>query len=280
MFNYFKQSKMKVISGLFGGGSKSGSSAADAQAMYNQQAISEMKRQFNITQGNVQPYMDAGVSALGNIESSATAGGLDALLAQIMGGDTFGSLVDERQRGVQGQLAAGGLTRSGTAIQEASNVSSDLALQLESMLTGRQTGIANTGVNAATGLGQMGQSNSNTIASLLSNSGQAVSNGIVTDAQSKAKEDENKINTAVAVAGLFFSDPALKENIEKVSSIKDLGVYQWDWKASTKGTMIDGCSNMGFMADEVQDKYPEHIYHFGGFMMIDYPALLDTLEAN
>ena len=34
----------------------------------------------------------------------------------------------------------------------------------------------------------------------------------------------------------------------------------------------------GFMADEVAIKYPQHVAEFCGFMVIDYPALLDELE--
>lgn len=280
MFNYFSHKKMKVISGLFGG-SDAGSNGAAMQGQYNQQAIDELRRQFDTTQTNMQPYMQAGTDALGNAQDGATPQGLDALLAQIMGTGSFGSLVDERQRAVQGQLAAGGLTRSGTAVKEAANVSSDLALQIESLLSGRQSNLATMGANSAANLGQSSQANSNSIANLLSNSGQAYANGAVTDAQSSAQGKSNMLSTAASVAGLFMmSDPKLKENIEKISEIKDLSVYQWDWKESTKGTIVDACANMGFMADEVQDKYPEHVYDFGGFMMIDYAALLDTLEAK
>jgi len=268
-----------------GKGDDSGSKAADAQVRANNASIAEMRRQFGITQENIAPWLTAGQDALGVTQESATPQGLDALLAQIMGTDTFGSLVDERQRGVQGQLAAGGLTRSGTAMQEAARVPTDLALALENMLTGRQSGISSTGASAAVGLGNLGQSNSSGIAGLMSQSGNAISSGIITDQQARAQGQQNLFNTAATIGSKFmdfmdFSDPRLKENVEQVSSIHDLGVYQWDWKAETKGTLIDGCSNIGFMADEVQEKYPHHVGEFGGFMVIDYPALLNELEAK
>ena len=268
-----------------GKGDDSGSKAADAQVRANNASIAEMRRQFGITQENIAPWLTAGQDALGVTQESATPQGLDALLAQIMGTDTFGSLVDERQRGVQGQLAAGGLTRSGTAMQEAARVPTDLALALENMLTGRQSGISSTGASAAVGLGNLGQSNSSGIAGLMSQSGNAISSGIITDQQARAQGQQNLFNTAATIGSKFmdfmdFSDPRLKENVEQVSSIHDLGVYQWDWKAETKGTLIDGRSNIGFMADEVQEKYPHHVGEFGGFMVIDYPALLNELEAK
>ena len=265
-----------------GKGDKSGKKAAQAQVQANQASIDEMKRQFGITQENIAPFLQAGQGAVPGVEAGATVGGMDEMLAQIFNSDIFGSLVDERQRGVQGQLAAGGLTRSGTAMQEAARVPTDLGLMLEQMLNGRQTNLMNTGLNAATGLGQMGQQNSANIGNMMSASGNAISSGIITDAQAKAQGQQNMLNTAATIGSMFmgFSDPRLKENVEQVSSIHDLNVYQWDWTPETKGTLVDGCSNIGFMADEVQDKYPQHVGEFGGFMIIDYPALLDELEAK
>jgi len=286
--NSYRKQK-SVVSGVFGGGDDSGKKAARAQQEANQASIDEMKRQFNITQENIAPFMEAGQGAIPGVEAGATVGGLDEMLAQIFSSDIFGSLVDERQRGVQGQLAAGGLTRSGTAMQEAARVPTDLGLMLEEMLSGRQTNLMNTGLNAAVGLGDFGQANSGGIASLLSQSGQARSSGIITDQQAQAQSGQNMLNAAATIGSMFlsggsgglfgFSDPRLKINVEQVSDIKGLNVYQWDWTPETKGTLVEGCATIGFMADEVQEKYPQHIHEFGGFMVVDYPALLDELEA-
>jgi len=265
-----------------GKGDKAGKRAAEAQVQANDASIAEMRRQFDTTQKNIAPFLEAGQGAVPGVEAGATVGGMDEMLAQIFNSDIFGSLVDERQRGVQGQLAAGGLTRSGTAMQEAARVPTDLGLMLEQMLNGRQTNLMNTGLNAATGLGQMGQQNSANIGNMMSASGNAVSSGIITDQQAKAQGQQNMLNTAATIGSMFmgFSDPRLKENVEQVSSIHDLNVYQWDWMPETKGTLVEGCSTIGFMADEVQDKYPQHVGEFGGFMIIDYPALLDELESK
>lgn len=269
-----------IAKGIFGGGDDSGKRAANAQVQANQASIDEMKRQFGITQQNIAPFLQAGQGAIPGVESGATVGGMDEMLAQIFNSDIFGSLVDERQRGVQGQLAAGGLTRSGTAMQEAARVPTDIGLMLEEMLNGRQTNLMNTGLNAAVGLGNIGQTNSSGIAGLLSQSGNAVSSGIITDAQARAQGGQNMLNTAATIGSMFmgFSDPRLKINVEPVADIKGLNVYQWDWAPETKGTLVEGCATIGFMADEVQEKYPQHIYEFGGFMVVDYPALLDELE--
>ena len=281
MIKFYKNMLMRLmfvpLSGLFGG-NDSGSSGAAMQGQYNQQAIDEIKRQFELTQDNIAPYLGAGATALTDVQQGSTAQGLDARLAEIFNSDTFGSLIGERQRAVQGQLSAGGLTRSGTATQEMANVPTDLGMMLEQLLTNRSTGIANTGANSAIGLGNIGANASGNIANIYSNTGQAAANGAVTDAQSEAQGNQNLLNTAATVGMMFFSDPSLKENIEKIGMVNDLTLYQWDWKESTKGTMIDGCWNAGFMADEVKVLYPQHIGEFGGFMVINYPSLLKELE--
>lgn len=272
-----------------GKGDKAGKRAAEAQVQANDASIAEMRRQFDTTQQNIAPFLQAGQGAVPGVEAGATVGGMDEMLAQIFNSDIFGSLVDERTRAVEGQLAAGGQMRSGLGLQEAARVPTDLGLMLEQMLNGRQTNLMNTGLSAATGLGQLGQNNSANIGNMLSQSGQAMSSGIITDQQAKAQGQQNMLNTAATIGSMFmsggggglfgFSDPRLKINVEPVADIKGLNVYQWDWTPETKGTLVEGCATIGFMADEVQEKYPQHIHEFGGFMVVDYPALLDELEA-
>lgn len=260
-----------------GGGKDSGSDSADAQVEAERERIAEIKRQFGITQENISPYLDAGTGALSSVISGSTIGGLDSTLADIFKSSTFGSLLDERTRAVEGQLSAGGLTRSGTAIQEAAAIPTDLGLALESLLTGRSQQLANTGVNAAIGQGNIGANASAQIGDALSSIGQAESSGVLADSQAQAQQTQQLVQMATTAA-MFFSDPSLKENVEKISEAGGLSVYQWDWKDFTKGTLIDGCQTIGFMADEVKEKHPEYVYEFGGVMVIDYPKLLDKLE--
>lgn len=85
--------------------------------------------------------------------------------------------------------------------------------------------------------------------------------------------------TATGTASnVFFSDPALKMNVEKISEIRPLNLYQWDWIPEAKGTMIEKCSNIGFMADEVEEWYPHHVSNFAGFKVIDYKPLIEEMR--
>ncbi len=268
-----------AIGSLFGGGGEGGQ-AAGAAGAFSRQAIDELRRQFDITQENIDPFIQAGTGALPGVIEGTTVGGLDERLGRIFGSDAFKNLIGERTRGVEGQLAAGGLTRSGTAIQEAANIPTSLGLALEQLLTGRGTNLAGSGQNAAIGLGSLGAQNAASIADILVGQGQDVASGILTDAQARAAGTENLVNIATTAASIFFSDPVLKENVEEISTIHDLSLYQWDWIPGTEGTMIEKCGTIGFMADEVREKYPHHVKDYCGLMTIDYPALLDELETR
>lgn len=266
-----------IVNAIFGG--KDAGTGAAAQAnVFAQKGIDELRRQFNLTQENLTPFIAAGTEALPGVVQGSTAGGLDARLSDIFNSDTFKSLIDERTRAVEGQLAAGGLTRSGTAIQEAANIPTSLGLALEQLLSGRQSGLAASGQSAAAGLGSLGAQNSGSIANLFTQQGQNIASGILTDAQARAAGAGTLINAGLTASKIFFSDPALKTNVERISHIHDLSLYEWDWIDEARGTMIEKCGTVGFMADEVKEKYPDFVSEFCGFMVIDYPGLLDRLE--
>lgn len=249
----------------------------------------------------VQPFVSAGVGALPQVQEGTTAAGLDARLARIFGTDIFKSLTEERGRAVSGQLAAGGQFRSGTGLLEAARVPTEIGLGLENLLTARSTDLATGGRQAALGLGSLGLQSAQAISSLQQATGRAISGGIVSDQQAAAQRGQNSLNLAASLGGLFLggalfggagassrsiteaqflSDPALKENIEEIGQCLDLKIYQWDWIKEAKDTLIEACSTIGFMADEVLEKYPQFALEYCGFMAIDYPNLLDHLEAK
>jgi len=262
------------------GGSDAGTDAARAAAEARDREIVELRRQFNVTQQNIQPFVQAGAGQLGALTQGASIGGLDERLREIFSSESFQSLIGERTEAVEGQLSAGGLSRSGTAIQEAANIPTSLGFDIENLLTGRSQTLAGSGQNAAVGLGALGAQTSGRIGASLAGRGQDTASGILADQQAEAQGTQNALNLAATVGSIFFSDPALKENIEKISSIGDLSLYQWDWIPETKDTIIGKCGTIGFMADEVKEKYPHHVSDYCGFMTIDYPALLDEMESE
>lgn len=256
-------------------GLKAGGRAGEAEVAGAQLGIDELRRQFDVTQQNFAPFLQAGTQALGGVQESATVGGLESTIAQILGGDAFQALTAERERAVQGQLSAGGQTRSGQGVQDIAAVPTELAFGIENLLAGRGANLAGVGQQAAGSLGQFGAQASGGIANLLQQQGVSQGAGILTNAQAQSQALQQGIGLA---SQIFFSDERLKENIEVVAKIGDVDIIQWDWEKFTKGTVIEKCGTIGFSAQSVQEKYPQYVQEICGWLAIDYHGLLDELE--
>lgn len=113
-------------------------------------------RQQGQTEQGFNPFIQAGQQALGQVQQGATGAGFNQRLQDIIGGGTFQSLRDEQERAARGQFAAAGLTGSGGAIQDVSQISPTLALQLENQLFGRQQGLASQGFQGVQQRGALG----------------------------------------------------------------------------------------------------------------------------
>jgi len=184
---------MGFFSGLasaFGFGSNAGRDAARAK-------VKESRRGERRATGFLDPFFQAGVGGLEQVQEGTTAGGLDERLGRIFDTESFGRLLEERTKAVQGQLSAGGLTRSGTALQEIANVPTQLGFDIENLLTQRSAGLAGAGLQAGGALAgqaiQGGQFR-----------GSAISSGIITDAQAQARSTQGLLNAVAGGLGGFF----------------------------------------------------------------------------
>ncbi len=238
------------------GDKNAGRKAASAANEFTQQGIDAL-----------MPFLDAGRGQLGSLTSGATAGGLGERLSEILGGDFFKTLVGERERSMQGQLSAGGLTRSGTAMESMANIPTELALALENMLTGRSQSLAGNALSAGGG-----------IAGMFGKQGENVSSGMLGDAQTKA-------SFGGAIGGVlskifFGSDERLKINVVKVSQLGVLPVYEWDWIPEVYGTPLEHGPRTGFMAADVEREFPQHIGVWRGWKVVNYVAVMGELQKN
>ena len=179
----------------FGGRDNSAGRAGKIQSQKNQEGIDALNAQFGQTYENFNPFLQGGTDAFGRSVNNATQSGFEGNIANILGGDAFKALRDERLRATEGQLAAGGMTRSGTALQEISNVPTNLAFQIEKLLSGRTDSLANTGFNAARNIGEFEQNNANAVATLLSGEGSALANGIFGDERARQAQDQGQLGT-------------------------------------------------------------------------------------
>lgn len=77
-----------------------------------------------------------------------------------------------------------------------------------------------------------------------------------------------------ALLGLL-SDSRLKEDIELLGKHPNgLNVYKWKWNETARKNRFETYPTEGFMAQEAQKLYPEHVYrHPTGYLMLDYASL-------
>lgn len=284
------------IGSAFGFGDGGAGDAANVQNAALFAANKRLQEGFDPTEQALQPFQEAGLGALPGLIQGSTAGGLDERLGEIFGGESFQNLVGERTRAAQGQLSSAGLFRSGQAVEDIANIPTELGFGIENLLAGREAGLAGQGFGAATTLGNFRQNLARGLSGLDVQSGQVGAQGILGGQQAQSAGIGNLLGAAGSfgtgalqgglqggigslLSGLSFSDPGLKTNVRKVDKLHDLDVYEWDWKPETKGTIVEHCPRTGFMSTEVKDKYPNHVYEFGGFDFIDYEGVLLEMEA-
>ena len=86
--------------------------------------------------------------------------------------------------------------------------------------------------------------------------------------------------TAAALASLF-SDERLKDKITKIGVHKNgLNIYSWNWNETARSfddQFFGG--EFGFIAQEAQQVYPEHVYkHSSGYLMLNYDGLSKEVQ--
>jgi len=296
-------------------GKDAANAARDASSQsveFQREGLDEIRRQFDISQQNIQPFINSGLPHIQSLSRGATPEGFANSLSLIMGGGNptgatppivgvsggtrsapefgvqagpsqgiggiFSDLVNQRQDASNSALTAAGLSRSGFAAEEAARIPTELALQLEGLLNSRQQNLVSNSQNAVTGQSALGQSASAQINQGLSGIGQTIGQGITGAAAARAQGAGDLLGTAASLAGMFFSDPMLKENIVHLGDIKGRKVYGWDYKEEVPDFVKSGMTT-GFMADEVELDAPQFVYDVAGVKIIDYEKYLDYLEA-
>lgn len=112
---------------------------------------------FNQTEQRLEPFTQVGDESLAAIQSGATSAGFEARLASIIDGGSYTALRDERFQVADARASAAGLNRSGAALQEASDISTQTALGLDSELYQRQLNNVNIDYQASNSLSNFGQ---------------------------------------------------------------------------------------------------------------------------
>lgn len=147
---------------------KGAQKGADAQAESNRLAIEEQRRQFDLTRGDMAPWLEAGGDALGKQQA-------------FLGGDWSGFqdspdyayALDQGMRSLDRNAASRGSLFSGGTDLDRMQFGQGLALQNSNNYWDKLAGLSGTGNQTAGQLGQLGANSASNIGNLLNNTGQA-----------------------------------------------------------------------------------------------------------
>lgn len=272
------------ITGLIVGGtsllsgalqSSAAKSASKTQAKAADAGIAEQRRQFDLVQSLLKPYVEAGAPALSAQQAMLglrTPEEEAAQIAAVERSPTFQALLQSGEEALlQRASATGGLRGGNVQAALAQFRPQMLAQELESRYN-RLGGLTSLGQQSAAGVGTAGMQTGSDIAKLLGERGAAIAGGRLGSAQ--AYSDVLNLPAQMLGAqigaggqagfGSMFSDRRLKKNITLIGKRNDgLGIYQFDY-------VWGGGRQTGFMADEVRSIYPEAVSEIGGYMMVDY----------
>jgi|GEM_PF-2824163 len=161
-------------------GGKGAKKAAQQQAAAYQQGIDEQRREFDASQQRFQPYSDFGLASMGSLSD----------LLGLNGGDKQGTAIDALKSSpgftsryntgadtiLQNAAATGGL-RGGNTQNSLANFGSNLLGDVYNQQVGNLTNGVGIGSGTVTTLGNLGQSNANSISQLLGQQGGAQAAG-------------------------------------------------------------------------------------------------------
>lgn len=236
-YNFLQDEMARATQRQFAGQGKAGS--GNVLAALQERSAGLASQSFN-------DYMSQlmGSAQMGQQAATTQAGMQQGLTQYLAGLETAGGEnVANLQRGLGAELADLGVSQAA------------LESQIRSGVIGGEYNLAG---NA---LGQVGQFYG------LTGAAQAQE---MTAAGEHAHEVAKFIGSMVTM-----SDMRLKENIEFHEEIGGIGVYSFD--PTEEGAALGMDYNVGVMAQEVQEVYPEHVINKNGFLAVDYVGLNESM---
>lgn len=186
---------------------KAAGKAADLQANAATAGIAEQRRQFDVTQGNLNPFQEAGVAALGQQQALLGLSGADAQQSAFNQFNESPGQRFLRQRQEKSLLAnasaigglGGGNVRTALQEQAAGIAQQDFQNQF-----GRLGQLAGQGQQAVTNIGQFGSQAAGNIANLGQAGAEARASGILGKHQAETQFRNQLFQLGGQVAGVAF----------------------------------------------------------------------------
>lgn len=178
------------------------SDASAAQVESTELGIEEQRRQFDIVQGLLAPYVGAGTDAISQQMSLLGLGGADAQAAAISAIESGPQMAALQQQGenaiLQNASATGGL-RGGNTQGALAQFRPQLLNSLIDQQYSRLGGLAGLGQASAAGTGAAAQSTGNNISGLLQQQGAALAGNALAQGQAQA----NAFGSITGAAGFL-----------------------------------------------------------------------------
>jgi len=185
-------------------GERAARDAAQTQAEAYGMGIDEQRRQFDISQENMAPWLEAGTGALGMQQDFL---GLSGQEAQQSAYDNYTMSPGQEFLRARGEKA---ITRNAAAIGGLGGGGVRSALQQQGIGFAAQdfgnhynrlAGMSGTGQTAASNLGQLGSNTASNISNLMGQQGNARASGILGSAQSGIQGTNNLIGLGSMIFG-------------------------------------------------------------------------------
>lgn len=260
--------------------SNAASSAAGAQTQAAQAGIDEQRRQFDMVQQLLKPYVEVGTPALAQQRALAGLGSPEeqkAAIAAIEGGAGYQAQVKAGEESLLQRASATGGLRGGNIQAALAQFRPQMLQQEIDKQYGRLAGLTSLGQQSAAGVGTAGMQTGARVSGLYGDIGAAQAGSEL--AQGKATAGLFNLPAQFLGAqygatagktgitpgfGDIFSDIRLKKNIQRIGTRPDgLGVYEFEY---TWG----GGRQIGLMAQEVLGIYPDAVGQSGGYLTVDY----------
>lgn len=196
-----------IVGGITGASDQADAAkqAAATQAAAAQQGIAAQQQALQQYQQMISPFVNAGASALGAQQNLLGLNGNDAqqsAISTLQASPQFTALQKQGEDSILANASATGGLRGGNIQGTLAQFSPALLAQIINQQYGNLGGLANTGANAAAGMGSASLNTGSNIAGLLQQQGAATAGGQIAAGNVTANGFNSLLGLGGTVAGL------------------------------------------------------------------------------
>ena len=187
---------------------KAAGKASDAQVRAAEIAAEEQRRQFDAMREILNPFVNAGTSALGGQQDLLGLNGMQAQQNAINGiqnSAEFQTYLNQGENSLRQNAAATGGLRGGNTQAALAQFSQQLLNQMINQRYANLGGLTSLGQNAAAGVGNAGMQSANNIGNIMQQMGAAQAGNYLAQGQANANMWGGLSNTLGTLGGMYAS---------------------------------------------------------------------------